>query len=59
MAMTALLIGEDVVVVEVKVLADGALEGRNILYVLVVWGLLARRDGKGLVWIVLFEVRVD
>ena len=57
--MTALLIGEDVVVVEVKVLADGALEGRNILYVLVVWGLLARRDGKGLVWIVLFEVRVD
>lgn len=59
MAMTAFLIGEDVVVVEVEVLADGALEGRNILNVIVSGGLFARRDGEGLVRIVLLEMRID
>ena len=59
MAMAAFLIGENVVVVEVEVLADGALEGRDILDIIVSGGLFARWDGEGLVRIVLFEMRVD
>ena len=33
MAVDALFIGEDVVVVEVKIFADGALKGRDVIFV--------------------------
>ena len=57
--MLTLFVGNDVVVVEVEIFADGALKRRNILEVLMFIIFVAGWDRQDLIRIIFFEVGVD